>query len=245
MYKKARVFIFEPPRQNHIPHRRPAIDANLALDFQHPAFARENPCGKRHDARGRDNIPRNRPRKILRELRAHGFPRHRRRVGISEVDFHMPWHICGTLTCDFANGKILFVFTFLSPAKNVNTQKPNGIEAMKLYEQIIKKNIDYDIISETLDKAHLDEIVTLMVETVCSSRKTIRVAGDDFPAEVVKAKFLKLDSTHIEYVLDCMKKNTTEIRNIKQYLLATLFNASNTIDSYYTALVNHDMNRSP
>jgi hypothetical protein len=81
-----------------------------------------------------------------------------------------------------------------------------------------------------------------MVETVCATKKTIRVAGNDFPAEVVKSRLLKLDSTHIEFVFDCLKENTTKIHNIRQYLLAVLFNAPNTIDSYYTALVNHDMN---
>ena len=66
----------------------------------------------------------------------------------------------------------------------------------------------------------LDEIVDLLVETVCSARKTIRIAGDDYPAELVKSKFMKLDSSHIQFVFDCLSKNTTEIRNIKKYLLA-------------------------
>ena len=78
-----------------------------------------------------------------------------------------------------------------------------------------------------------------MLETVCTARKTIRIAGDDYPAELVKSKFLKLNSNHIEFVLDCMRENTTKVRNIKQYLKAVLFNAPSTIDSYYTALVNH------
>ena len=80
-----------------------------------------------------------------------------------------------------------------------------------------------------------------MLETVCTARKTIRIAGDDYPAELVKSKFLKLNSSHIEFVLDCMRENTTKVRNIKQYLKAVLFNAPSTIDSYYTALVNHDL----
>ena len=83
--------------------------------------------------------------------------------------------------------------------------------------------------------------ICTILETVCSKRKTIRIAGDDYPAELVKAKFMKLNSSHIEFVFDCMKENTTKIRNIKQYLKAVLFNAPNTIDSYYTALVAHDM----
>ena len=88
----------------------------------------------------------------------------------------------------------------------------------------------------------LDEIVDLLVETVCSARKTIRIAGDDYPAELVKSKFMKLDSSHIEFVFDCLSKNTSEIRNIKKYLLAMLFNAPSTINGYYAALVAHDMN---
>ena len=88
----------------------------------------------------------------------------------------------------------------------------------------------------------LNELVELMVDTVCSRRETIRIAGDDYPAEVVKSRFLKLNSSHIEFVFDCISKNTTEIRNIKKYLLAVLFNAPSTINGHYTALVAHDMN---
>ena len=116
-------------------------------------------------------------------------------------------------------------------------------DAYSVYEEIIKDNIEYEhFIKHTdIDMERLDEIVSLILETVCTKRKTIRIAGDDYPAELVKAKFMKLNSSHIEFVFDCMKENTTKIRNIKQYLKAVLFNAPNTIDSYYTALVNHDM----
>ena len=92
-----------------------------------------------------------------------------------------------------------------------------------------------------MEKDRVDEIVDLILETVCSARKTLRIAGDDYPAELVKAKFMKLDSEHIRFVLDCMRENTTKIRNIKQYLRAALFNAPSTIGSYYTSLVSHDM----
>ena len=87
----------------------------------------------------------------------------------------------------------------------------------------------------------MDEIVDLILETVCTARKTIRVAGDDYPAELVKNKFMKLNSSHIQFVFDCMRDNTTKVRNIKKYMLAVLFNAPSTIDHYYTALVNHDL----
>lgn len=115
--------------------------------------------------------------------------------------------------------------------------------AVEIYREIIKDNIDYDILihDNRFDSDRIDEIVDLILETVCTARKTLRIAGDDFPAELVKSKFLKLNSSHIEFVLDCMKQNTTKVRNIKQYLRAVLFNAPSTIDNYYTALVNHDL----
>lgn len=115
--------------------------------------------------------------------------------------------------------------------------------AVEIYRDIIKDNIEYDILIQDphMDKDRLDEIVDLILETVCTARKTLRIAGDDYPAELVKSKFLKLTSSHIEFVLDCMRENTSKIRNIKQYLRAVLFNAPSTIDSYYTALVAHDM----
>lgn len=111
------------------------------------------------------------------------------------------------------------------------------------YRDLIRENIEYDILCERqpLDTEALDEIVELMTEVVCAKRKYTRVAGSDFPHEAVKSRFLKLDSQHIEFVLACMKDNTTKVKNIKQYLLAVLFNAPVTINSYYSALVNHDL----
>ena len=111
------------------------------------------------------------------------------------------------------------------------------------YREIILENIDYDILTqdEMLDRDRLDELVELMVDTVCSNREMIRIAGDDYPAEVVKSRFLKIGSSHIEYVLEQMRENTTYVRNIKKYLLAALYNAPVTMDSYYTSLVSHDL----
>ena len=116
-------------------------------------------------------------------------------------------------------------------------------DAYRVYEEIIKDNISYDILLQDnhLDADRINEIVDLILETVCMKRSTIRVAGDDYPAELVKSKFMKLDSEHIRFVLDCMRENTTKIRNIKQYLKAALFNAPSTIGNYYTSLVSHDM----
>jgi hypothetical protein len=108
-------------------------------------------------------------------------------------------------------------------------------------KETIKEKIEYKFIVQRFDKDHLDEIVNLMVETLCSKRESITVAGDDYPASLVKERLECIDSTHIEYVFECLDKNTTFIRNIKKYLLTTLFNAPSTIDSYYTALVKHDL----
>ena len=116
-------------------------------------------------------------------------------------------------------------------------------EAFESYRELILENIDYDILASDphVDREQLDEITQLVQETVCSTRSRIRVGGNDYPAEVVRSKLLKLNSEHIRFVMDCLKQNTTRIRNIRQYLLTALFNAPSTMNSYYTALVAHDM----
>ena len=133
------------------------------------------------------------------------------------------------------------------PAKTAQLPKEKsdriGYDEVETYRQIIKENIDYDVLSVNLnrDAAMLDEIVDLMTETVCTQKSNLVIAGDTYPAAIVKSKLLKLTSEHIEYVIDCMRENTSDIRNIKKYLLAALFNAPSTIDSYYTTKVHHDM----
>lgn len=118
-----------------------------------------------------------------------------------------------------------------------------SVSEMENYRDLILENIEYDHLCRefTTYREDLDEIVELMVETVCAKRKTTRIAGSDFPHEVVRSRFLKLDCSHIEFVMECLRNNTTEIRNMKQYLLAVLFNAPTTISNHYTAQVNHDM----
>ena len=119
----------------------------------------------------------------------------------------------------------------------------DGMETREIYRQIILENIDYEILAADpqVDREQLDEITEIILDTVCTSRKTVRISSDDFPAEVVKSRFLKLNASHIQYVMSCMKENTTRIRNIKKYLLAALYNATFTMGSYYSALVQHDM----
>ena len=122
-------------------------------------------------------------------------------------------------------------------------KRKEATDAYSVYEEIIKDKIEYDhfVRYGQVDKDRLDEIVSIILETVCSKRKTIRIAGDDYPAEVVRSRFLKLNASHIEYVLDRMRENTTYVRNIKKYLLAALYNAPVPMDSYYTSLVSHDL----
>ena len=117
------------------------------------------------------------------------------------------------------------------------------VRDMNMYREIIKENISYEYLLEDLPYDHdrLEEVLELIVETVCSTKKYIRVAGTDYPAEVVRARLLKLDMEHIKFVFDCLEENTTKIRNIKQYLLTTLYNAPTTIGNYYSALVQHDL----
>ncbi len=119
----------------------------------------------------------------------------------------------------------------------------DGMGVREAYREVILENIGYECLIQDsrIDHEQLDEIAELIVDTVCSARKTIRVAGDDYPAEVVKSRFMKLDSSHVQYVMDCMKDNTTYVRNIKKYLLAALYNAPVTIGNYYSSLVQHDM----
>lgn len=114
---------------------------------------------------------------------------------------------------------------------------------MDTYRGLIRENIGYDdfVREHPYDAAQLDEMVELMVEAVCSKKKNIRVAGNDFPQAVVKSRLLKLDGEHIRFVFDCLRENTTQVRNMKQYLLTVLYNAPATIENHYAAQVNHDL----
>lgn len=115
-------------------------------------------------------------------------------------------------------------------------------DVMREYEQIIKDNIEFELLlaRNPYDKETLLGIVDLMLEMVLVKDGEVVISCNRYPAELVKSKMLKLNSAHIEYVLDCMRANTTKVKNIKKYLLAALFNASTTMGSYYQAEVNHD-----
>ena len=115
------------------------------------------------------------------------------------------------------------------------------MDAIEIYTQIVKENIDYEILKADMKYQYklLDELVEIIVDVVAVQRKSIRIGGADYPYELVKGKFLKLNSGHIRYVLDSMEKTTTHIVNIKAYLLTALYNAPNTISNYYSAEVNY------
>ena len=134
--------------------------------------------------------------------------------------------------------------------KEINKEETNNVsnpirtaDEREQYRDLIRENIEYDILAKNnpADRIRLDELVELMLDTVCSKRSSIRIAGDEFPAEVVKSRFLKLEAQHIQYVLDSLKDNPPHIRNIKKYLLAALYNAPLTIENYYAAQINHDL----
>ena len=117
------------------------------------------------------------------------------------------------------------------------------METLHAYQSLIKENIEYDslLISHPYAKKRIDEIVDLIVETVMCKSDKVLIASNWYSGALVRGKFMKLDYSHVEYVLHCLEGNTSKVKNIKKYLLATLFNAPSTISGYYQAEVNHDM----
>ena len=119
----------------------------------------------------------------------------------------------------------------------------SGMERRETYRERIMTNVDYDyLVGYTeVDRARLDELVELMLDTVCSTKSTIRVAGEELPAEVVRSRLLKLTGAHLLYVLDRVRENTTDVRHVKPYLLTALYNAPLTMDNHYALMVGHDL----
>ena len=144
---------------------------------------------------------------------------------------------CGSLDFGFPEGSN-------TEKKNTYMNENNlsicGYDADEIEEQI-KENIDYEILAEKEDRTRLDELVMLMVDVICGTGKTVRIGGSSYPREAVRSRLLKLGPEHIEYVIDRMKTTTTDIRNIRSYMLTALYYAPTTIDSYYQAMVQHDM----
>lgn len=124
---------------------------------------------------------------------------------------------------------------------SINQGQEGQMDMIDTYTQIVKENIDYDILKADMKYRYdlLDELVDIIVDVVAVDREKIRIGGTDYPYQLVKGKFLKLESGHIRYVLDSMEKTTTHIANIRAYLLTALYNAPNTIHNYYSAEVNY------
>jgi hypothetical protein len=134
--------------------------------------------------------------------------------------------------------------TYLSNIhQSIRAGATDAIEAIDVDRQILKENIGYDSLcaSYPYKKDEIGELLELMLETVCSTKKTIRVKGEDKPAEVVKSRMMELNQFHIEYVLEALDENTTDVRNINSYMLTALYNAPGSMGNYYKSKVNHDL----
>ena len=115
------------------------------------------------------------------------------------------------------------------------------METRMAYRELIHENIGYEALCSMYGKERIDEVVTLMLDTVCTTHSKLLINGDAVSAEWVRSRLLKLDYFHIQYVLNCLDSNTTKVRNIRQYMLTALYNAISTMNHYYTAEVNHNM----
>lgn len=126
------------------------------------------------------------------------------------------------------------------PSVSVSIQQRAAVEELR---ETVRQNICYDYIVTPTDREQLDEMVELMVETLSTQKEMIKIAGDVYPAELVKERLRAINSSHVEYIFACLKQNVSHIRNIKGYLLAALFNAPATISSYYDALIRHNRSK--
>ena len=131
----------------------------------------------------------------------------------------------------------------LNKYQSINLDEMDAMDERERYAELIRDNLELDILSrdQRFDIDRVNELVEIMLDVVCSTSPTIRINGEDMPQQVVKSRFLKLNSSHIEYVLQAMNDNPSEIRNIRAYLLSALYNSTLTLDNYYSALVNHDL----
>ena len=139
-----------------------------------------------------------------------------------------------------------------SRTKESNTHASNPNQSIQQEQQVdvmgyeetrenVKEHIEYEIMCERYPKERMDEIVDIASEAICSNRSSFTLGKDTYPYALVKDRLLRLDSSHIEYIISCINANTTEIRNIKPYLLKTLINAPATMESYYQTKVNHNL----
>ena len=133
--------------------------------------------------------------------------------------------------------------TSLNNYQSINLDGMDRMDERESYRELLWENLELDILAHDtrLDMDRVNELLEIMLDADCSTSPTIRINGEDMPQQVVKSRFLKLNSSHIEYVLQAMNENPSAIRNIRAYLLTALYNAPLTMDNYYSALVNHDL----
>ena len=125
---------------------------------------------------------------------------------------------------------------------HISSMKTDLNDEYNAYAEIIRENLAIDTMLERYpgDEEIIEGIYDLVLETVLCQNPTIWISKNEYPTNLVKAKFLKLNNMHLEYVMGCMKDNTTEVRNIKNCLLAALFNAPTTMSSYFQSEYSHD-----
>ena len=171
----------------------------------------------------------------------HGGNPHRENPDVDNPDVDNP---CGDKSAQISTDQVITQErnTLSKNNQSINLDGMDRMDERNRYEEIIRQNLDYDILCQDpkFDNDRFQEMIDIMLDAVCSTAPTIRINGENMPQQVVKSRFLKLNSSHIEYVFEVMNKNPADIRNIKAYLLTALYNASLTIDNYYSALVNHD-----
>ena len=127
---------------------------------------------------------------------------------------------------------------------NQSTGKADAIDETSAYMALIRDNLDYEHhmkYGQHGDREMYEEIYETVCDVVCVKRKTIRINGEEYPYELVKSRFLKLNSSHVEYVMGCMRETVTKITNIRAYLITALYNAPSTMSHYYQQEVQHDM----
>lgn len=143
----------------------------------------------------------------------------------------------GRTECDFSAGNNTDINNNYISNTNLSISRYD-VDAT---EQRIKEQLEYDILITKVGKETAEEIVLLITDVICGTSETVRIGKSEFPREVARSRLFKLNCEHIEYVVDCMKENTTDVRNIRSYLLTALYNAPATIDNHYRAKVNHDL----
>lgn len=149
-------------------------------------------------------------------------------------------------SADFGNSDASYIksnqtdFSQLNPSIHPSPSPPQRLMDGYDFQAEIREKIEYELLCTRYNREDVDEIVELITDALCTIRPRIRIGGDDIPTEQVKDRLLRLDYSNLEYVFDCLRKNTTQIRNIRAYLLTALYNAPATINHFYQAAVQHD-----